>query len=240
MIREGARRAWLVVALCLVTLPRVSGGEPRLRGPSPDVAALALESVRCAAARGLVPRPELVTIIDYSLPSTEPRLWVIVASTGEVRHRELVAHGKGSGENFAERFSNRSGSRESSLGLFVTADTYRGKHGYALRLDGLEPGFNDRARERAIVMHGASYATSSFVARHGRLGRSWGCPAVRPEVAKAIFDEIRGGAPLFIYYPERRWLDGSMFLNGCGDDSARLSDAAAPALDGRGAAGGTP
>lgn len=162
---------------------------------------LALRAYRCAQARGLVTEP-ILTLIDYSRPSTERRLWVLDLDTGEVRFHELVAHGRESGENHARAFSNVSGSLQSSLGLFRTAETYIGRHGYSLRLDGLEPGVNDLARERAIVIHGADYVTEGFAAKHGRLGRSWGCPALDPRVNRALIDTIRGGTAVFAYYPD--------------------------------------
>jgi len=152
----------------------------------------ALEAFRCARARGLFSDSTL-TLIDYSRPSTQRRLWVIDALRGTVRFHEHVTHGRASGEDRASSFSNVEGSRQSSLGLFRTAETYYGAHGYSLRLDGLEPGVNDRARERAIVIHGADYATEDFAQRHGRLGRSWGCPAVDPEIHRDLIDTIRGG-----------------------------------------------
>ena len=126
---------------------------------------------------------------------------------------ELVAHGKGSGENLAQHFSDDMDSHQSSLGLFVARDTYIGNNGYSLRLDGLEPGFNSRARERAIVMHGASYVDAGFAAKQGRLGRSWGCPALREAVAHNVIDVVRGGGVIFAYYPDQAWLQRSRFLH---------------------------
>jgi hypothetical protein len=123
-----------------------------------------------------------------------------------------VAHGKGSGDNYATRFSNREGSRQSSLGLFEATTTYMGKHGYSLRLKGLEKGFNDHALQRSIVIHGAWYVTEAFAARYGRLGRSWGCPTLDPSVAKKLIDTIKGGTLVFVYYPDEDWLSGSKFL----------------------------
>src|SRR4029079_10009056 len=122
--------------------------------------------------------PPTLTLIDYSKPSTEPRLWVFDLASGEILFTELVAHGKNTGENLAQHFSDDMNSRQSSIGLFRTADTYTGNNGYSLRLDGLEPGFNAHARERAIVMHGAPYVNESMAASQGRIGRSWGCPAL--------------------------------------------------------------
>ena len=105
----------------------------------------------------------------------------------------------------AVRFSNDHRSLATSLGLFRTAETYRGANGYSLRMDGLEPGFNDRARERAIVMHGAPYVSEAFAKAHGRLGRSWGCPALSAGVAQEVIDTIRGGSLVFAYGPDPRW-----------------------------------
>ncbi len=178
-----------------------------------DVLNLALGAVRCAVNAGDIPAPPTLTLIDYSRPSTEPRLWVFDLRSGQMRFRELVAHGKGTGENLAQRFSDSMNSHQSSLGLFVTRDTYIGNNGYSLRLDGLEPGFNGRARERAIVMHGAPYVDASFAAKQGRLGRSWGCPALREGVARQVIDFVRDGGVIFAYYPDQAWLKESRFLN---------------------------
>lgn len=181
---------------------------------------LALQAFECGRARGLFEADSPLTLIDYSRPSTEPRLWVIDPRTGTVQFSELVAHGRASGEHLARSFSNRDGSRQSSLGLFRTAETYQGRHGYSLRLDGLEPGVNDRARSRAIVMHGADYATPEFSARFGRLGRSWGCPALDPAVHREVIDTIRGGNALFAYYPDETWLADSPYLH-CSPETAQ-------------------
>jgi hypothetical protein len=182
-------------------------------GVSRPVLNLALGAVQCAIDAGDVAAPPTLTVIDYSRPSTEPRLWVFDLRTGDVRYRELVAHGKGTGENLAQHFSDNMNSHQSSLGLFVTRDTYVGNNGYSLRLEGLEPGFNSRARERAIVMHGAPYVNAEFAAKQGRLGRSWGCPAVRDAVARQIIDFVRDGGVIFSYYPDEAWLNRSRFLN---------------------------
>jgi L,D-transpeptidase catalytic domain len=123
-----------------------------------------------------------------------------------------VAHGQGSGHNVPTAFSNVEGTHQSSLGLFVTTETYTGRNGYSLRMDGLEPGFNDQAMARAIVMHGASYVDADRGAAMGRLGRSWGCPAVRTAVAKPLIDSLKGGQFLFAYYPDPDWLARSRLL----------------------------
>ena len=151
----------------------------------------------CAGGRGLAGAGERLAVIDYARPSTEPRLWVFDLEGPSLLFVEHVAHGRGSGENLAQQFSNRDGSHQSSLGLFRTGETYEGGNGYSLRLDGLEPGLNDRARERAIVMHGATYVDPLQALRQGRLGRSFGCPAVRTAVARPLIDAIKQGQLLY-------------------------------------------
>ena len=179
------------------------------------VVRLALNAATCAREAGSVVNDRLLTVIDYSRPSTQPRLWVLDLVRERVLFEERVAHGQGSGDNLATRFSNLNGSHATSLGLFRTADTYVGSNGYSLRLDGLEPGVNDRARERAIVMHGAPYVSDANIRALGRLGRSHGCPALRPAVARRLIDTIKDGSLVFAYYPDQQWLNGSRFLNGC-------------------------
>ncbi len=158
-------------------------------------------------------RKTVITVIDYSLPSSQKRLWVIDLASNRLLFHEYVAHGSGSGGNTATQFSNRNNSHQSNIGLMKTAETYYGKHGYSLRLDGLEAGWNDNARSRAIVIHGADYVSESFIASNGRLGRSWGCPAVRPEITRQLIDAIKGGSLVFGYYPDSRWLNGSRYLD---------------------------
>lgn len=184
-------------------------------GVSAGVLTLALSATSCAAASGAVEEPATLTLIDYSRPSAEPRLWVFDLATGELLFKELVAHGKNTGENLATKFSNELDSRQTSLGLFVTDEPYVGGNGYSLRLDGLDVGFNDRARERAIVMHGAPYVNAELAATQGRIGRSWGCPALRTAIAAKVIDRIRGGGVVFSYYPDKEWLSSSKFLKGC-------------------------
>ena len=179
-----------------ITPPRLS-----VPGLSDQTLALALRAYARARERGDITRP-LLSIIDYALPSTEKRLWVLDLERGRVLFHELVAHGKQSGENEAHAFSNDAGSHQSSLGVFRTGAEYKGGHGVSLRLDGLEPGINDRAVERAIVLHGADYVSEQFAARFGRIGRSFGCPAVRPAIADSLIRTIRGGTLLFASYPD--------------------------------------
>jgi len=182
---------------------------PGLRG---EVLRLALRATDRAAEQGLVKRRNLLTVIDYSLPSSQPRLFVFDLSARKLLFRELVAHGRNSGDDRSTYFSNSPGSLATSIGLFVTADTYVGSNGYSLRLKGLEEGVNDMAWDRAIVLHGASYVSRTAIRALGRLGRSWGCPAVRKEIARKIINTLRGGSPVFAYYPERDWLNSSSFV----------------------------
>ena len=183
----------------------------------PEVLELALEAYEQAETGGHVRRPVL-TIIDYDMPSYQQRLWVIDMKVGRVLYQEWVAHGmgrpRGSGGTMEEAlsFSNDKGTLKSSLGLFITAETYFGKHGYSLKLDGLEEGVNDRARERLIVLHGAHYVSEDR-ADDRLVGRSWGCPAVRPGISKILIDAIKEGSVLWIYYPHDEWLGESEFLD---------------------------
>jgi hypothetical protein len=186
------------------------------QGVSAEVLKLALTATSCAATSGAIDTPPTLTLIDYSRPSVEPRLWVFDLETGDLLFKELVAHGRNTGENFATKFSNEMESRQTSLGLFVTDKPYVGSNGYSLRLDGLDVGFNDRARDRAIVMHGAPYVNEEIAAAQGRIGRSWGCPALRTAIASKVINRIRGGSVIFSYYPDQEWLQTSKFLQGCG------------------------
>jgi hypothetical protein len=212
-----------LVALMASAPTDAAGLLGRLAAEAPDasvrVLALALEARGCAAAKGAAPAASRLAVIDYSRPSTEPRLWVFdLESEPRLLFAEHVAHGRGSGEDRAQAFSNIDGSHQSSLGLFLTAETYDGGNGYSLRLDGLESGTNDRARERLIVMHGAPYLDPDQARRQGRLGRSFGCPAVREEVAQEVIDTLREGQLLFVYFPDSDWLSASPFL-ACKTDS---------------------
>lgn len=185
----------------------------RIGNLDPAVLDLALDAAASAVERHLVSAPSSLTVIDYSKPSTERRLWVFDVRSHALLFDELVAHGRGSGTQMATRFSNADGSDESSLGLFRTAEPYLGHNGYSLRLDGLEPGVNDHARGRAIVVHGAWYVSATLAKAQGYIGRSLGCPAVRPEIVHALIDTIKDGGLVFAYYPDQSWLRTSTFLN---------------------------
>ena len=154
-----------------------------------------------------------LTVIDFTRPSSEKRMWIIDVEEGMILHHGYVSHGRNSGELMAQRFSNTSSSYMSSLGFYLTGEVYQGKHGYSLRLDGLEKGFNDKARERAIVIHGADYATEQVVKSSGRLGRSLGCPALPHAEARQVIDLIKDQSCLFIYGNDQEYLRKSSFLN---------------------------
>lgn len=156
---------------------------------------------------------ELLTIIDFSLPSTEKRLWVLDMASNEVLFHTYVSHGRNTGGKMATQFSNINGSFQSSLGFFVTAETYYGKNGLSLFLDGKEEGFNTNARSRYVVMHGADYSNPDFISQTGRLGRSLGCPAVPEAEAKDIIGTIKGKSVLFIYHTDPTYQEKSRFLN---------------------------
>lgn len=160
----------------------------------------ALEGYYQWKEKGLV-QNDILTLIDFSLSSTEKRLWVIDLKNNIILFQSLVAHGRNSGNKFATQFSNRSESHQSSLGFYATGETYYGKHGYSLRLDGLEKGINNNARKRAIVIHGASYVSNEFINQHGRLGRSFGCPSLPNGDSKEIIDLIKNKSCLYIYFP---------------------------------------
>ncbi len=154
--------------------------------------------------KGLV-KKEILTIVDFSLSSNTKRLWVIDMVAHQVLMNTYVSHGKNTGEEFASSFSNENSSFKSSLGFYSTAEIYNGKHGLSLRLDGLEKGVNDKARERGIVMHAADYVSAEFIRSNKRLGRSQGCPAIPAELTPQIIEMIKGKSCLFVYHPSRTY-----------------------------------
>lgn len=147
---------------------------------------------------------QLLTVIDYSKPSTEKRLWVFDLKRGRTLFNTWVSHGKNSGNLNAQSFSNSPGSLKSSIGVFVTADPYIGGNGYSLRMKGLEQGINDNAYQRDIVIHGAWYVNADTIRRYGAIGRSWGCPAVSTTMAKSLIDTIKDDTLIFAYYPDKK------------------------------------
>lgn len=229
MIKSLRRLGLNLLGLCLLASPWLaaqSAPRPLLdsltrAAPALDRQVLehALAAMQCAVSHGAEPAQRLA-VIDYAQPSTARRLWIFDLQRPRLLLNDLVAHGRMSGENLATHFSNTLDSHQSSLGLFRAAESYSGKHGYSLRMDGLEPGVNDRARERAIVIHAASYVDPRLARSQGRIGRSLGCPAVRPEVARMVVDQLKGGQFIFAWYPDQDWLQGSAYLN-C--ESAQLA-----------------
>ncbi len=180
--------------------------------PSNHVLELGMAGYKKLIQKSLVHKTSIITIIDFSLPSDRERMWVIDIVKGKVLFHCLVAHGRNSGGLYAENFSNVPGSYTSSPGFYLTDDIYYGKHGMSLYLDGLEKGINDKARERAIVMHGADYVSKSFVENYGRLGRSHGCPAIPLGLHKDIIKTIHGGSCLYIHAPNDLYVMHSPIL----------------------------
>lgn len=180
---------------------------------NPSVLKLALEAYQCALHVGEPVSGETLSIIDFSLPATEKRLWVVNLKNQKVLFNSLVAHGQGSGGMMAKKFSNQPNSHASSIGLYLTGNPYMGQYGYSLRLFGLESGFNDQARLRGVVVHGASYVSENYVANLGQIGLTWGCPAVPQKLATPIINTIKGGNLIFAYYPQKSWLKQSKFLH---------------------------
>lgn len=162
----------------------------------------ALEGFYELKQKGMIQK-DILTLIDFSLSSSTKRLWVIDLTTNTILYNSLVAHGRNTGDDFANSFSNAAQSFKSSLGFYATGEIYNGKHGMSLKLDGLEKGINDNARERGVVMHAADYVSNSFVQNNKRLGRSQGCPAVPVELSKDIINTIKNKSCLFIYHPSR-------------------------------------
>lgn len=160
----------------------------------------ALKGFYALKANGVVQK-DILTMIDFSLSSNTKRFWVIDLNTNKVIYQSLVAHGKNSGEEFATSFSNKAESNKSSLGFYVTGEVYEGKHGKSLRLEGLEKGLNDNAKERGVVVHSADYVSQSYIKNNKRLGRSQGCPALPEELASEIINAIKDKSCLFIYHP---------------------------------------
>lgn len=162
---------------------------------------------------GAVNRPDVLTIADFSKSSSQNRFYVIDMEEGKILYHTLVAHGRKSGLIYATDFSNKPESNKSSLGFYVTLNTYFGEKGYSLKLKGLEKGINDKAFERAIVLHGSDYVTRQFANSNGYLGRSLGCPAVPMKQTAGIINSIKNGSVLFIYHPNKTYMEQSKLLN---------------------------
>lgn len=163
--------------------------------------------------QGLLGNKNLLTIVDFSLSSKNERLWIFNMEKGTLVHSSLVAHGKNSGEEYAHQFSNTIQSYKSSLGFYITGNTYHGRHGLSLYLEGIEKKFNANARKRAIVMHSANYVSYDFIEKYGRLGRSFGCPSIPIQNHKDIINLLSNKTCLFIYYPDDKYMKESKILN---------------------------
>ena len=153
-----------------------------------------------------------ITIIDFTLPSDKKRLWLIDVSSNQIIYHTYVAHGRNTGDAAAEHFSNTPQSYQSSLGFYITGKTYQGRNGYSMYLRGLEKGITDKARERAIVMHGAWYVSEAMIKKFGRLGRSYGCPSVPEHIHKELIDAISDNTVLFIYHDNQDYWNKSRFF----------------------------
>lgn len=173
---------------------------------------LALTAYKKAADKGAVKKPVL-TVIDYSLPSNKQRMWIFDLNKERLLYNTYVAHGKNSGMDTPHHFSNKFSSKETSLGTYVTRDTYMGSKGYSLNLQGLERGFNDNAYHRRVVIHGAWYVEPDFIKKAGRAGRSWGCPSIAKTLAKPVINTIKGGSVVFAYYPDSYYLSHSGYAS---------------------------
>lgn len=173
----------------------------------------ALQGLHKLDEEGAIPKDDIITIVDFSQPSSQKRLYVLDLENKRILFNTLVAHGRNSGTLWTKSFSNQASSLKSSPGFYVTEDTYVGSNGYSLRLNGLEKNINDNAMNRAIVIHGAPYVDQSAINSLGFLGRSWGCPAVPVSKNKAIINTIKGGTCLFIYSPDKNYTERSVLLN---------------------------
>jgi hypothetical protein len=182
-------------------------------GMNPEALDLAIKGFNKLVDGGKLNNIQKITIIDFSQPSTNKRLYVIDLDKKQVLFQSLVAHGRGTGTLWAQSFSNQAESFKSSPGFYITAETYLGENGYSLRLDGVEDGINDNARNRSIVMHGAPYASASTINALGFLGRSQGCPALPQSLYKPIINTIKSGTCLFIYTPDQSYIQHSELLS---------------------------
>lgn len=187
---------------------------------NPLVISEAVSAMKCAQNHGVGKNASRIAIIDYTIPSKQPRLWVFDLKAQKLLFEEFVAHGQGSGADIPNAFSDRDGSHQTSLGLFLTDATYQGGNGYSLKLQGLSKGFNESAMRRLIVMHGARYVNPVAAMAMGRLGRSWGCPAVRTEVAKPMIDTLKLGQFIYAHGP------GTAKLSACKTENLSIASMA--------------
>jgi len=172
----------------------------------------ALKGFNYLLYQGKLANNNIISIVDFSEPSSKKRLFIIDLKNYKILFNTYVAHGQNSGKEFANNFSNTPESLQSSPGFYVTKETYTGAKGYSLRLEGEEAGINDNALSRGIVMHAAPYVNESLAKGRGFIGRSWGCPAVAPELHQAIINKIKNGTCLFLYTPNKNYISNSRIL----------------------------
>jgi hypothetical protein len=205
----------LSIAYSLSTADKLyAGSHLEQFGVARTVFEMALKGFNKLQQQGVLSADSILTIVDFSKSSRLKRLVVIDLKSLEVLFNTVVAHGRNTGQEFANSFSNQPRSHKSSLGFYVTKETYQGSNGYSLKLDGFEKGINDKALQRAIVMHPANYANEEVIGSKGFLGRSYGCPAVPEKVSRKIIDKIKNGNCLFVYFPDQKYLSNSKLLNG--------------------------
>ena len=209
-----------IVLLVCLTAPAYTAQPVSLRqallnaapGLNPQVLDYALLARANGVKEGVIKRQDVLSIVDYSLPSSQKRMWTFDVAKRRLLFHEFVAHGMKSGENRTVKFALPKESHMSMYGLYVTDVPYMGKNGYSMRLKGLDKGYNHTAYSRAVVFHGAWYVNEGIVRKQGRLGRSHGCPAVRKEIATPMIHVMKHGSPLFAYYPDANWLKKSRYL----------------------------
>jgi len=182
-------------------------------GLSKEAMNMAYKGQQYLADHGLLNNEDVIAICDFTQSSKARRLYIVDTKNFRVLMNTYVAHGRNSGLDYAENFSNRPESLQSSLGFYVTKGTYFGKHGLSLKLSGQEPGFNDNAEQRAVVVHGADYIGGNRLSSP-YMGRSFGCPAVPQEQSEKVINLLKNGTCLFIYHPNQTYLHGSKILNG--------------------------
>ncbi len=204
-----------LVFFMLISITAISHADTKSQGNglNPQILDKAFNMYYCAKKDKLNPTNYL-TIIDYSLPSTAKRLWLFQVDNKKLLLNTWVAHGIKSGVLYSQYFSNDQQSHQSSLGLFQTGNIYGGHHGNSLRLNGLSPGLNTNAASRSVVVHGAWYVSQDFINKYGRLGRSWGCPAVAMNVSQTYINIIKNGSLIFSYYPNKALLSSPRYI-GC-------------------------
>jgi site-specific DNA-cytosine methylase len=183
-------------------------------GLSREAYEIAIKGFERLRSAGILYNERILSIVDFSLPSNRKRLFVIDNVTGKLLYNTFVSHGRNSGAALATKFSNQFNSFQSSLGFYVTGQTYRGHHGYSLRLQGMEQGINDNAFSRGIVMHAAKYVNENTARQNGYIGRSEGCPAIPVNIHRSIIEAIKNGTCLFVYGSDKEYLNQSKYLQG--------------------------